>query len=94
MTTIGSTCFHVNKEAGPERGGACPRSCAGSTGPASPIQGPCATGTLCHCRFGFRALDAQGQEGGASGDVERWREPGGGETKKKSQSRRELEMAN
>lgn len=24
MTTNGSTCFHVNKEAGPERGGACP----------------------------------------------------------------------
>ena len=48
MTTVGSTCFHVNKEAGPERGGACPRPlCWQQQGLQHRACVP-GTGSMCH----------------------------------------------
>lgn len=47
----------------------------------SPVQVPLQW-TLRRCRVGYRALDAQGQEGEASGDIERWRGSEGPEGKR------------
>lgn len=54
---------------------------AAAQGLRSPVQVPLQW-TPCRCRVGYRVPDAQGQEGGASGDTERWRRSKGPEGKR------------
>ena len=102
MTMVGTTSFRVNKETGPERGGACPRpqccpprDCS-SAGPAVPSTGSIAVdaGPLQGWLQGLRCSGPgrRGLRGHRKMEAEQG--PRGEEIKKKSQSQRELEMAN